>query len=391
MSLGPCALLAALVSGGNSHSDLRRASRQPHSQCELLQQTSVAPCVLGRSFGCDGGGGMWVANCRGKFRCGSRVVHCDYPPGRPAYNCSCGAPWRDDRAAQVDNFTFTPQSHPPPPSRARRRPWDYAVIGVQKGGTTGLTQMLNSHPRVHKFGWIVFGVFSPGPQMQYALRFLRSNQHLPAALFDTGDCSLFNSTAGGEACVPLSSVGLALNQVQPQAIRVRGYATMVKWSILNELVHNKMNLHTVIFQDLDVVFYKDILRTFAHDIATLTDYDVAQKKCTMGYAAAKHDNAFWHKRSPCANSGLMYWKCNEHTRAFMSMFSQSIMGRNDVFGGYKLEWEQSYFNLALQKAMLGDLRVWNSTPLTWAPLPFESFVNAQMNSVPASGVIARHK
>ena len=32
---------------------------------------------------------MWVKNCRGTFECGSSTVHCGYPPGRPAYNCSC--------------------------------------------------------------------------------------------------------------------------------------------------------------------------------------------------------------------------------------------------------------------------------------------------------------
>jgi len=61
------------------------------AQCKLVRQTSFAPCVLGRSFGCDpANGSMWVANCRGKFRCGSRLVHCGYPPGeQSAYNCSC--------------------------------------------------------------------------------------------------------------------------------------------------------------------------------------------------------------------------------------------------------------------------------------------------------------
>ena len=38
--------------------------------CKLVRQASVAPCELGRSFGCDAASGsMWVANCRGKFRC----------------------------------------------------------------------------------------------------------------------------------------------------------------------------------------------------------------------------------------------------------------------------------------------------------------------------------
>ena len=59
-------------------------------QCGLVRQVSFAPCELGRSFGCDPvSGSMWTRNCRGNFRCGSNTVHCGYPPGFPAYNCSC--------------------------------------------------------------------------------------------------------------------------------------------------------------------------------------------------------------------------------------------------------------------------------------------------------------
>ena len=60
-------------------------------RCALVRQTSFAPCQLGRSFGCDpASGSMWVTSCRGEFRCSSSVVRCGYPPGRLAYNCSCG-------------------------------------------------------------------------------------------------------------------------------------------------------------------------------------------------------------------------------------------------------------------------------------------------------------
>ena len=62
-------------------------------RCKLVRQTSVAPCKLGRSFGCDPASHtMWVRNCRGDFRCGSKKVRCGYPPGLPSYNCSCVQP-----------------------------------------------------------------------------------------------------------------------------------------------------------------------------------------------------------------------------------------------------------------------------------------------------------
>ena len=57
--------------------------RLARAQCELVKQTGIAPCVLGRSFGCDPAGGtMWVANCRGTFRCGSsESVRCGHRVG----------------------------------------------------------------------------------------------------------------------------------------------------------------------------------------------------------------------------------------------------------------------------------------------------------------------
>ena len=68
----------------------RVRARPPVRHCELVKQASFSPCVLNRSFGCDpAGGSMWVANCRGTFECGSSTVDCGYPPGKPAYNCSC--------------------------------------------------------------------------------------------------------------------------------------------------------------------------------------------------------------------------------------------------------------------------------------------------------------
>ena len=44
-------------------------------QCKLLRKASLAPCELGRSFGCDfASGNMWVVGCCGFFRCASRAV-----------------------------------------------------------------------------------------------------------------------------------------------------------------------------------------------------------------------------------------------------------------------------------------------------------------------------
>jgi len=76
------------------HQRRQAPHRSPGSeQCKLKTQDSVAPCKLGRSFGCDLAlGTMWVTNCRGVFRCGNNSVPCGYPPGRAAYNCSCGRP-----------------------------------------------------------------------------------------------------------------------------------------------------------------------------------------------------------------------------------------------------------------------------------------------------------
>lgn len=83
-------------------------------QCELVRQTSLSPCERGRTFGCDfASRSMWVANCRGAFRCASSVVHCGYPPGRRAYNCSCvegSPPVRMQSAATPrQSFALHPQ------------------------------------------------------------------------------------------------------------------------------------------------------------------------------------------------------------------------------------------------------------------------------------------
>lgn len=59
----------------------------------LVHQHSQARCVAGRSFGLVAGlerRVMWVRNCRGLFRCRhGPILECGFPPGAPAYNCSC--------------------------------------------------------------------------------------------------------------------------------------------------------------------------------------------------------------------------------------------------------------------------------------------------------------
>ena len=67
------------------------------STCEatLVAQHSKMPCLPGISFGCsEDSRSIWVANCRGRFRClpGGEAFDCGYPPGRRHYDCSCTAP-----------------------------------------------------------------------------------------------------------------------------------------------------------------------------------------------------------------------------------------------------------------------------------------------------------
>lgn len=57
---------------------------------KLVEQTSLAACVAGVSYGCHSDSSFWVANCRGRFRCGAgQSVNCGYPPGLPRYVCHC--------------------------------------------------------------------------------------------------------------------------------------------------------------------------------------------------------------------------------------------------------------------------------------------------------------
>lgn len=71
----------------------------------LVEQHSRSRCRPGVSFGCqvraDGSRELWVQECRGIFQCDGQSmtdnlrrtnttgVACGYPPGRPAYTCSC--------------------------------------------------------------------------------------------------------------------------------------------------------------------------------------------------------------------------------------------------------------------------------------------------------------
>ena len=65
----------------------------------LAEQSSYAPCILGRSFGCTNAAerspSVWVRGCRGRFLlrgCSGKdetSIWCGYPPGASSYNCSC--------------------------------------------------------------------------------------------------------------------------------------------------------------------------------------------------------------------------------------------------------------------------------------------------------------
>ena len=44
-------------------------STQATCGVQLVEQTSRAACRIGHNFGCLDEGTMWVANCRGRFRC----------------------------------------------------------------------------------------------------------------------------------------------------------------------------------------------------------------------------------------------------------------------------------------------------------------------------------
>ena len=67
----------------------------------IAEQSSYAPCILGRSFGCTNAAAaerspsVWVRGCRGRFLlrgCSGKDetgIWCGYPPGASSYNCSC--------------------------------------------------------------------------------------------------------------------------------------------------------------------------------------------------------------------------------------------------------------------------------------------------------------
>ena len=69
------------------------AARATAKMCnvELVSQHSNARCTLGKSFGCADAATIWVAKCRGTFRCGASgtTFPCGYPPGEDSYTCAC--------------------------------------------------------------------------------------------------------------------------------------------------------------------------------------------------------------------------------------------------------------------------------------------------------------
>mmetsp|Transcript_27337 Transcript_27337/g.82621 ORF Transcript_27337/g.82621 Transcript_27337/m.82621 type:complete len:332 (-) Transcript_27337:361-1356(-) len=85
-------------------------------QVELLQQNSFARCTLGKTFGCTGASSIWVANCRGRFRCGPNGVpfRCGFPPGAAKYSCRCSGARRAHTPLQLtaDDFrSLSPYFH----------------------------------------------------------------------------------------------------------------------------------------------------------------------------------------------------------------------------------------------------------------------------------------
>jgi len=95
-----------------------RASSMASTPCqvELLQQNSFARCTLGKTFGCTGASSIWVANCRGRFRCGPNGVpfRCGVPPGAAKYSCRCSSARRAHTLLQLtaDDFrSLSPYFH----------------------------------------------------------------------------------------------------------------------------------------------------------------------------------------------------------------------------------------------------------------------------------------
>ena len=69
----------------------RPRSMEGMQVCSLVEQSSIAKCIHGKSFGCEAGY-MWVRGCRGAFQCDGVFVSCGYPPGQQHYTCPCNKP-----------------------------------------------------------------------------------------------------------------------------------------------------------------------------------------------------------------------------------------------------------------------------------------------------------
>ena len=114
--------------------------RSERCNVTLAEQSSKAPCILGRSFGCtnaESSPSVWVRGCRGRFLlrgCSGKdetSVSCGWPPGASSYHCTCDgrstASW--PRAPQLHghahrrNMTFAPEYG----VRQRRQPLIWVI------------------------------------------------------------------------------------------------------------------------------------------------------------------------------------------------------------------------------------------------------------------------
>ena len=151
---------------------LRDTMRSERCTVTLAEQSSKAPCILGRSFGCtnaERSPSVWVRGCRGRFLLGGcsgkdeTSISCGWPLGALSYNCTCDgrstASW--PRAPHLHshahrrNMTFAPEygvRSITTMRMMRRSPRSeehmsnltvsniplLMVVGVQKGGTSFL-------------------------------------------------------------------------------------------------------------------------------------------------------------------------------------------------------------------------------------------------------------
>ena len=157
-----------------------------HCRVSLVNQTSSAPCVHGRSFGCSDDQRFWVSRCRGTFRCsGHSVVPCGYPPGETSYNCSCAdrTNWFYVDWERVAAYTMVGQSAAKMAYEGIQTlaaggvEGEIVELGVWKGGMTMLLALAEERfrnktlPRRHLWVYDTFeGLPEPGTHDDVAAR-----------------------------------------------------------------------------------------------------------------------------------------------------------------------------------------------------------------------------